>query len=238
VNQKLASRTLEKRGHTVIVAGNGREALAALEREPCDLALMDVQMPEMDGFEATAAIRERERTMGGHLPIIAMTAHAMMGDRERCLEAGMDGYVSKPIQAAQLLAEIERLIPADVTPPRHGMEDADMDSVFDRAAFLERLDGDFELLDELVETFREECPRLLSETRAAVSRGDSPGLERAAHALKGSVSNFCAPAAFEAAQRLEQMGREGNLTGAGDALVALELEVDRFQAALATASVA
>ena len=112
-----------------------------------------------------------------------------------------------------------------------------MERVFDRAAFLERLDGDFELLDELVETFREECPRLLSETRAAVSRADSSGLERAAHALKGSVSNFCAPAAFEAARRLEQMGREGDLTGAGDALLALEVEVDRFQAALATTSV-
>ena len=116
------------------------------------------------------------------------------------------------------------------------MGDADKDEIFDRAAFLERLDGDFELLDELVETFRAECPRLLSETRTAVSLGDGRSLERAAHALKGSVSNFCAPAAFEAARRLEQMGREGDLTRAGDALVALEVEVDRFQAALATAS--
>src|SRR5208337_4987123 len=104
VNQKLASRLLEKRGHTVVVAANGREALKALEKEEFDLVLMDVSMPEMDGLEAARAIRAAEQTTGAHLPIIAMTAHAMKGDRERCLAAGMDGYLAKPVQARELFA--------------------------------------------------------------------------------------------------------------------------------------
>jgi two-component system sensor histidine kinase/response regulator len=102
VNQRLATRLLEKRGHRVVVAANGREALAAVDKEKFDLILMDVQMPEMDGFEATAAIRAREKTNGVRLPVIAMTAHAMKGDRERCLEAGMDGYLAKPIRPQEL----------------------------------------------------------------------------------------------------------------------------------------
>ncbi len=110
VNQKLAVGLLEKHGHTVVVANDGREAVAALETRNFDLVLMDVQMPEMDGFEATAAIRAREQQTGTHIPIIAMTAHAMKGDRERCLEAGMDDYVAKPIRAKQLFETIEALL--------------------------------------------------------------------------------------------------------------------------------
>jgi len=115
VNQVLAVRLLEKRGHTVAVAGNGKEGLAALEKQPFDLVLMDVQMPEMDGFEATAAIREKEKTSGNHLPIIAMTAHAMVGDKERCLEAGMDDYITKPIRVEELSDLLKRYSPADST---------------------------------------------------------------------------------------------------------------------------
>jgi two-component system sensor histidine kinase/response regulator len=102
VNQRLATRLLEKRGHRDVVASNGRQALEALERASFDLVLMDVQMPEMDGFEATAAIREKEKANGQHLPVIAVTAHAMKGDRERCLAAGMDGYLAKPIRQQEL----------------------------------------------------------------------------------------------------------------------------------------
>jgi CheY-like chemotaxis protein len=111
VNQRLVARLLEKHGHTVVVAGDGLAALAALEREHFDVVLMDVQMPEMDGFEATAAIRkqEQEKETAAHIPIIAMTAHAMKGDEERCLQAGMDGYISKPIQREALFAMINRL---------------------------------------------------------------------------------------------------------------------------------
>ncbi|MGH9455415.1 MAG: response regulator, partial [Terriglobia bacterium] len=107
VNQRLAVRLIEKRGHTVVVAENGREALAALEKQTFDLVLMDVQMPEMDGFEATAAIRKLDDLRGTHLPVIAMTAHAMKGDRERCLAAGMDGYITKPVKASELIQVIE-----------------------------------------------------------------------------------------------------------------------------------
>ena len=108
VNQHLAVRLLEKHGHTVVIANNGREALAALARETFDLVLMDVQMPEMDGLEATAEIRRLENAVGRRIPIIAMTAHAMKGDEERCLAAGMDGYISKPIKPAELFALIDR----------------------------------------------------------------------------------------------------------------------------------
>jgi two-component system sensor histidine kinase/response regulator len=103
INQRVARRMIEKAGHTVVIAGNGREALDWLSREEFDIVLMDVQMPEMDGLEATAAIRKRERGTGVHIPIIAMTAHAMKGDEERCLASGMDGYLAKPIRAPLLL---------------------------------------------------------------------------------------------------------------------------------------
>ena len=109
VNQFLTVRLLEKEGHRVEVVRNGRAALAALDQDRFDLALMDLQMPEMDGFETTAIIRERERASGAHLPIIALTANAMVGDAERCLEAGMDGYVSKPVDVRRLFAEISRV---------------------------------------------------------------------------------------------------------------------------------
>ena len=111
VSQRLVVRLLEKRGYTVEVAANGQKALAALEKQSYDVVLMDVQMPEVDGFQATAAIREREKTTGKHLRIIAMTAHAMKGDREKCLAAGMDGYISKPIQPKEMVDAIEEQAP-------------------------------------------------------------------------------------------------------------------------------
>jgi CheY-like chemotaxis protein len=117
VNQRLAVRLLEKQGHTVLVAANGRQALALLEQHAVDLVLMDVQMPDMDGLEATAAIRQKEKSNGDHLPIVAMTAHAMQGDRERCLGAGMDGYLAKPVQPSELYGVIESLAGARQAPP-------------------------------------------------------------------------------------------------------------------------
>ena len=228
VNQKLALRLLEKQGHHVTVAGDGREALAALEQKPFDLVLMDVQMPEMNGFETTGVIRERERQSGQHIPIIAMTAHAMKGDRERCLAAGMDDYVSKPIIARKLFEAIVRLAPEVAQPPANAPS-----SSLHADRILDRVGGDAELLRELVAIFLEECPRLLTEIEEAVGRRDVGALTRAAHALKGSIGSFEAGAAFETARRLEEIGHEGDLSGVDEAWADLRDEVARFLPALA-----
>jgi two-component system, sensor histidine kinase and response regulator len=119
VNQTLASRLLAKHGHNVVTTDNGREALERLDQESFDLVLMDVQMPEIDGFEATATLRKKEQATGAHLPVVAMTAHAMQGDKERCLAAGMDGYVSKPINAKELIAAVHAALENSRMPPEN-----------------------------------------------------------------------------------------------------------------------
>ncbi len=232
VNQELAVRLLERRGHSVVLARNGKEALAALDEQKFDLVLMDVQMPEMDGFEATAAIRAREKQTRQHLPIIAMTAHVMKGDRERCLAAGMDGYIPKPVQPKELFQAIEGLatLPAEAEGSTSLQESPD--EVLDRVAVLARVDGDSELLEEMVKLFLRECPNLLAETRQAVRRRDAGALERAAHTLKSAMGNFGRRAAYRAADRLEQMGREGELDHAEEAFQALEREIERLKPAL------
>jgi signal transduction histidine kinase/DNA-binding response OmpR family regulator len=235
INQLMAINLLEKWGHRVVVANSGREALAALEDEPFDLVLMDVQMPEMDGFKATAAIRAREQASGRRLPIVAMTAHAIKGDRERCLAAGMDDYLSKPIQSAELFAIIERLAePAAVEPaPAAGANGNGMaTAVFDRAALLNYVDSDRELLSRVLERFREKRPQLLAKIQEAIAHADSPALEFSAHKLKGVVGNFFAKPAWEAAFRLETLGNEGNLQEAHRAYAVLEQEMDRLKLAL------
>jgi CheY-like chemotaxis protein len=124
INQKLAASLLRKQGHVVVIAGTGLEALEALEREPFDVVLMDVQMPEMDGLTAAAAIREKEKGTNTHLPIVALTAHAMKGDRERCLAVGMDAYVSKPLRAEELFEALAQVIPIPTDPPSEDAEKA------------------------------------------------------------------------------------------------------------------
>jgi len=212
VNQLVATRILEKLGHQVTVVGNGREALAAVKADKFDLIAMDVQMPEMDGLDATIAIRALEKTTGTHIPIVAMTAHAMKGDRERCLAAGMDGYTSKPIRVRELGQAIAQL----VGPPN---------SVIDHAALLAGVDGNRRLLRDLVRLFLTDCPQRLAEIKEAIRRGDDRALGAAAHALKGSVGNFAAKKAFAAAQRLEALGRERDLATASNAFVTLESEL-------------
>ena len=230
VNQKLAVRLLEKQGHSIVVAGNGRQALEAIERQPFDLVLMDVQMPEMDGFEATAAIRARERGSGQHLPILAMTAYAMKGDRERCLEAGMDGYVSKPIQPRELWKAIDKLVPAE---DRAANEETSATSgVLDRDEIQERVGGDMGLLRELIDVFLADCPRLWQNIRDALAQGDAHKLSRAAHTLKGSVGNFRRPQPREAAQRLELLAAKEDLVNAVEAARQLEIELERFKPVL------
>jgi len=228
VNQRLAVRILEKRGHQVTVANNGKEALCALERESFDVVLMDVQMPRVDGFEATAIIREWETKTGQHQRIIAMTAHAMTGDRERCLAAGMDAYISKPLDARKLIELVEETQPG--APVMAGKPEEDG---FNLAQALEQMDGDRELFGEVVELFRRELPGLVQRIRDAIGQGDAAELEQAAHKLKSSVGIFGKSVAFGACQELEKMGQNQQLTGAATQLAELEQMLARLNAALA-----
>ncbi len=229
VNQQVAVGMLERAGHRAVVAANGREALALLEREAFDLVLMDVQMPELDGFETTAAIREREKTRGGHLPIVALTAHAMKGDAERCLAAGMDAYLSKPLEMLQLrgvLASLGTGRPAP-KPPATG---APLDhGVLDEPRLLDRVGGDRRALAKLVRLFLADSRTLLARVRESVEAGHAQGLRTAAHALKGSVANFAAPAAMAAAARLQEIGERGDLVEASPAYASLEQEIARVR---------
>ena len=234
VNQTLAVRLLEARGHTTVVASTGVEALAALDEHPFDVVLMDVQMPEMDGFEATEAIREQEQTTGTHIPIIAMTAHVMQGDRERCLEAGMDAYVSKPIQAMDLFETMERLVPGVMNSESEPLLEPPVTALFDEAMTLRRVDGDRELLQEIVGLFGEECAQMMETIQSAIRKQDALRLRQAAHTLKGEVSNFGVGTAVEAALRLEMMGRDEDLTDADAVYTTLEDALERLIPALHT----
>jgi PAS domain S-box-containing protein len=249
-NQLLAIRLLERRGHRVIVAVNGKEAVAAVECEPFDLVLMDVQMPELDGYDATKQIRHREKTAGGHVPIIAMTAHVLKGDRERCLEAGMDDYVAKPLRANELWQAFAKIAPkmpsplqapvvAPAAPPApnrlpatHG-ELLDGALVLDKTSALARVEGNADLLKDLVEMFNSDWPQLMTDIRAAVATKDQHRLEKAAHTLKGMVGIFHAQPTFDAAFCLEKMGRSGELGAVKEALASLEHEMTRLPPALA-----
>ena len=226
INQQVAVRLLEERGHSVAVVNNGRAAVEQVAAQPFDVVLMDVQMPEMDGLEATAAIRRAEAQTGGHIPIVAMTAHAMKGDRDRFLAAGMDGYVAKPVRPHELYAAVEGLHSA------LGRETASADVSFEWDAALERVGGDEAMLRDLVEMFFAECPKLMQQIREHIASAGGPELRRAAHTLKGSAHVFGAAAAAEAAHRLEEIGREEAFVDAEDALALLEDEVARLLPAL------
>ncbi len=223
VNQQLAIRLLEKRGHTVIVAGNGRDALASLARERFDAILMDVSMPEMDGLEATRIIRAQEQDASGHIPIVAMTAHAMKGDRERCLEAGMDGYLSKPLQPTELIEAIESAAESSGTTSTPSANPrVSPDSPFDVSAILEVTGGDNGLLRELITLFLKESPAWVAQVRQAIANNEVDTLRRIAHSIKGSIGYFGASQVRDLAQRLESMGIENNLSGADEACADLE----------------
>jgi len=229
INQRVAVGILEHHGHSVTVAGNGKLALNALEKDQFDLVLMDVQMPVMTGFEAVMAIRQQEQTTGVHLPIIAMTAHAMNGDRRRCLDAGMDSYLAKPIRARELLEGIENLLSglsdaAPVVVVRPSTRDT-----LDRSAMLAGVGGDPDLLREILGVFLETCPELVTQIRSAVAEGDPEALKFAAHSLRGAASHFLTSSAIESAARLERMGQDAQLGSAEDELSALEREIARLQ---------
>ena len=216
VNQRVAAGLLTKRGHHVSIANDGLEALAALAVTSVDLVLMDVQMPEMGGFEATAEIRRLERASGRHVRIVAMTAHAMTGDRERCLEAGMDEYISKPIDPATLFAAVEHEDGA--TAEASNAAPAPVSLPVDREALMNRVGGDKQLFKEIVELFLLDCPIRLTAIQAAVARGDSEAVRLAAHAMKGSASNLSATALTSAARTLERLGAERRIEAAPAAL--------------------
>ena len=234
VNQEYAVEMLQRRGHTVVVANNGQEALAAWKTGTYDIVLMDVQMPQMDGYAATAAIRQIESANGRHTPIIALTAHVMKGDRERCLAAGMDAYVSKPLRPQELFAAIDGLLAGGKTAPTIAPASPETSlTAWNPATILAEVEGDRELLVKLIGRFLEQCPKVLSDIRSSVSQQNSVMLERSSHKLKGSVSHFGAPNAYEAARRLEEMGRDGDLAGAKEAAAVLETEICRLQDDLA-----
>ncbi len=233
VNRALMIQLLKKRGHRVTVAENGREAVEAHIRERFDVVLMDVQMPEMDGFEATAAIRAGEAPTGVHLPIIALTAHAMEGDRARCLAGGMDFYLTKPVRPGELYEMLE----AAATRTHRTGEQAEASGgpkqpatapgvqAFNPLDALANVADDRELLGQMVQLFRAESPRMLSAIRAGVAAGDATALARSAHALKGSVGSFGPTESFESARELERMGREGDLVGVADRVEALAAQI-------------
>lgn len=215
----------------MIVANNGKEAIAALESVQFDLVLMDVLMPEMDGISATEDIRAREKQTGAHIPIVAMTAHAMQEDRDRCLAAGMDGYVSKPVRPDQLFATIDEVI--NETRPDHkpSAQPSNSDAL-DLSKAIEAVGGKREQLKPLAELMLEECPRLIAEINVAVANHDAPFLRLAAHTLKGSVRIFGADRAAERAEQLEAMGQAGDLHDADEAFSELKLEIKRVASAL------
>jgi CheY-like chemotaxis protein len=218
VNQRVAVGLLTKRGHYVTIAGDGSQALAALEQEQFDLVLMDVQMPEMGGIEATRAIRVREQGTGRRTRIVAMTAHAMTGDRERCLAAGMDGYISKPINPKLLFAVVEQE-PAPTPAPA-----AETAPALDRDALLERLGGDEQLLNDVIRLFLDDCPKRLAAIKAAVDARNANLIRTTAHTLKGAAGNLSEGGLFQAARTLERIGAEGRLDAAEAAWRNLSME--------------
>ncbi len=237
VNQKLAMRLLEKRGHSIVIACNGRDAIEALHQQHFDVVLMDVQMPEMDGLEATQVIRAHEQNSGGHVPIIAMTAHAMKGDRERCLNIGMDGYISKPLHPSELFEAVEsfaslRSRTSDIVSSIN--TDAKRVSVarFDKNSALINVGGDVNMLREIIEVFVELYPGWLGELRDSISKGDAATVRKVAHTLKGAISTFGPTEAHKLAQQLETMGHDHDLTEAIDVLNRLASEINELRPVL------
>jgi len=235
VNQKVAVGLLSKYGHSVHVANDGSEAVEAVTAGEFDVVLMDVQMPEMDGFQATGIIRSREGDTGEHLPIIALTAHALKGDRERCIEAGMDDYVAKPISALQLLTTIRDVLGPEVELPSDeaGPVDAAGEPVsIDWSFALAALNEDTSLLRSVVGAALKEAPRLMEHIRVAVHEGDAPGLRIAAHTLKGAVRYFGESRVYDGAYQMEQWGAQERVDFAVQGLPDLRAEVDRLVAKL------
>jgi CheY-like chemotaxis protein len=247
INQRVALGFLESRGHVVTVANNGREAVQAAEKLDFDVILMDLQMPEMDGIEATAEIRRRDRERQHHTKIVAMTAAAMKGDRDKCLEAGMDSYISKPIVAEKLFrlldelteeASVEQDQPqkeedgiAVVARPHEPSEAVDPED-FDLQLAASRVPGGESAVREMAPLLFEESSSLLQGIREGLAAQDGERVQREAHTLKSSANIFGARRVADTARRLEEMGREGQLDDADATVQELERDLDRLFDAL------
>ena len=243
VNRRLVTTILEKRGHTIVQVEDGKQACDALTApgaKPFDVVVMDLQMPEMGGLEATQMIRQREVATGKRVPIVALTAHAMKGDRDRCLAGGMDEYLSKPIDTPLLIATVEgmddrgrRAAAAErdaTTMTRH-----DSHAVFDESAALRRTGGDRQLLKELVALYRADAPVTLRQIAKALAARNAEALRVAAHTLKGSVATVGGTSARHAAATLEDFGKTGSLDGADSALAMLRVELSKLDQAFVAA---
>jgi two-component system sensor histidine kinase/response regulator len=232
VNQRVALHLLAKQGHSVLAVVNGREVLDAIAQEHFDLVLMDVQMPEMDGIEATRAIRTQEEGTNRHVRIVAMTAHAMKGDRERCLDSGMDDYLSKPVQKSELIRVLDaaKAVKRDaVTSAMAPGRDA---PVFDAALALERVDGEREFLEEIIRLFLADAPGRLAEVEQALAQHDAKKLANAAHALKGATGCLGGLRASAAALQLESIATKGELSSAGGAVALLKQDLAGLTSAI------
>jgi PAS domain S-box-containing protein len=246
-NQKLATYILQDRGHLVEIAGDGQEAIYLTEQNRYDVILMDVQMPGMNGLEATAVLRKRENG-GSRVPIIAMTAHAMRGDRDRCLAAGMDGYLSKPIDARDMIALVERLAAgspfagvgtAPLSPGRKEPPSLPSAAVFDPALALKQCLSKHDLLARMIRFFFDDVEKLLPQVRAALQRGDLAEMGKLGHRLKGTIAHLAAEPAREAALQVERIGLcGGEQAEAEEAVSVLERECQVLKAALAEHHVA
>jgi PAS domain S-box-containing protein len=230
INRKLVKVILEKRGHSVAAANNGEEALVKMGAGQFDVVLMDVQMPVMDGIAATEAIRNLEKDTSRNTPIVAMTAHAMKGDRERFLAAGMNGYISKPIEKEELLETVEKLAQENVDGVLVGTALPGMQNVpaMHRDEALGRLGGDEQLLLDLGEVFIETLPEYLAAIDKALESRDARSLELASHTLKGALTSFSALPSVDAAMRLELAGRDGDFDRAEQVRLVLSAELDRL----------
>jgi signal transduction histidine kinase/DNA-binding response OmpR family regulator/HPt (histidine-containing phosphotransfer) domain-containing protein len=252
-NRMLAVTLLEKEGHCVETAANGTDALAAIAARLYDIVLMDIQMPGMDGFETTLRIREQERSTGRHVPIIAMTAHAMKGDRERCLQTGMDGYVSKPVDARALHDALVSLSPAEARAHRSvssteasalsargpaeypAPEISQIDTsarVFDPEMLIARIGQRDDRLRPLIQTFLDESTALFTRFATAISLGDTADIAQAAHTLKGAAGIFGAHRVVAAAAHVESLARSSELAEATEAFSRLESELRQLVEAL------
>jgi CheY-like chemotaxis protein/HPt (histidine-containing phosphotransfer) domain-containing protein len=225
VNQKVALHLLAKQGHSALAVVNGREALDAIAKEHFDLVLMDVQMPEMDGIEATRAVRAREQSTGGHVWIVAMTAHAMKGDRERCLDSGMDDYLSKPVQKSELTRVLDAAKTLKSATASSATAPGRDQPVFDVAAAIERVDGEREFLEEVIRLFLADVPSRLAEVEEALAQQDAKKLAGAAHSLKGATGCLGGLRASAAAWQLETIATKGDLASAAATVAVLKQDL-------------